>query len=211
MRINERGIFMPTGYTAAIAKGITFEQFAMDCARAFGATISMRDEPAGTPIPDEFKPSEYHKDAINSAKAELALLQKMSHADIEKSAADEHEKAEAHRLQRLSEVRALRVKYESMLAQAVDWVPPSVDHEEMKSFMIQQITSSIDFDTCEDYYLTPSSRQTGQQWHARRIRVITDNIAYHAKSHAEEMERCAKRTEWVRKLRESLKPAQEAP
>lgn len=196
---------MPTGYTADIAKGITFEQFAMDCARAFGATISMRDEPAGTPIPDEFKPSEYHNNAINSAKAELACLQKMSHADIEKAAADEHEKAEAHRLQRISEVRALRAKYESMLTQAADWVPPSPEHEEMKSFMLQQISTSIDFDCSENYYLEPSPRQSGQQWHASRVKIVTDNIEYHAKEHQKELERCAKRTEWVRLLRQSLR------
>lgn len=45
---------MPTGYTAAIKYGITFKEFALDCARNFGACISMRDEPRETPIPDEF-------------------------------------------------------------------------------------------------------------------------------------------------------------
>ena len=37
---------MPTGYTDKIKDGITFKEYAMGCARAFGALITMRDNPA---------------------------------------------------------------------------------------------------------------------------------------------------------------------
>ena len=69
---------MPTGYTAAIKDGISFNEYALSCARAFGALIMMRDEPADAPIPDEFKPSDYHFKKIEEAKAELARLRAMS-------------------------------------------------------------------------------------------------------------------------------------
>ena len=38
---------MPTGYTLDLYNGkdITFEEFVLKCARAFGALIDMRDEP----------------------------------------------------------------------------------------------------------------------------------------------------------------------
>jgi hypothetical protein len=36
---------MPTGYTAAIKDGISFEKFVWDCARGMGALVMMRDEP----------------------------------------------------------------------------------------------------------------------------------------------------------------------
>ena len=50
---------MPTGYTVALYEGkdVTFEDFVMGCSRAFGALISLRDEP-NAPIPEEFKVSE---------------------------------------------------------------------------------------------------------------------------------------------------------
>lgn len=51
---------MPTAYTADIAKGITFKQYAMNCARAFGALIDLRDKPANCEIPDVVYPSDYH-------------------------------------------------------------------------------------------------------------------------------------------------------
>lgn len=33
---------MPTGYTAAIADGIDFKTFAMNCTRALGACVTLR-------------------------------------------------------------------------------------------------------------------------------------------------------------------------
>jgi hypothetical protein len=37
-----KGVFiMPTGYTSAIADGIEFKDFALRCARAFGALVEL--------------------------------------------------------------------------------------------------------------------------------------------------------------------------
>jgi hypothetical protein len=64
---------MPTGFTADICKGaeVSFEDFAMTCARAFGALYSMRDEPMDAPIPETFVASGYHADELEKAKARL--------------------------------------------------------------------------------------------------------------------------------------------
>lgn len=56
---------MPTGYTWDIKDEITFEQFIMNCARAFGALVEMRDEPRDKKIPDELKPSDYHNKELS--------------------------------------------------------------------------------------------------------------------------------------------------
>lgn len=50
---------MPTGYTYPVCEGkITeFPDFALSCARAFGALISMREEPMDAPLPDEIAAS----------------------------------------------------------------------------------------------------------------------------------------------------------
>ena len=58
---------MPTGYTSKIYEGkenVTGKSFIMDCARGFGACISMRDESSDTPIPEEFK----HKESLMNSK-----------------------------------------------------------------------------------------------------------------------------------------------
>ena len=61
---------MPTGYTHDIPAGITFRQFALNCARAFGANIAMRDDPADKPI-EVYEPSDYSAKAITKATNEL--------------------------------------------------------------------------------------------------------------------------------------------
>ena len=35
-----------TGYTSKIAQDITFKDFVMSCARAFGALVTLRDKPS---------------------------------------------------------------------------------------------------------------------------------------------------------------------
>jgi len=44
---------MPTGYTADLNDGkqVTFQEFTMKCARAFGALIEMRDDLGGLSSP----------------------------------------------------------------------------------------------------------------------------------------------------------------
>jgi hypothetical protein len=46
---------MPTGYTAAIGEGIEFDKFVMQCARAMGACVMMRDEPIGPKLREDMK------------------------------------------------------------------------------------------------------------------------------------------------------------
>lgn len=68
---------MPTGYTAKLHNGEeqTFPEFVMSCARAFGALITMRDDPADAEIPDEFKPSDYHVRELEKARERLSEVE----------------------------------------------------------------------------------------------------------------------------------------
>ena len=64
---------MATGYTHAIEKGISFETFALTCARAFGACINLRDEPGSTlPTVDNIvDDTPYHKESLAEANQRL--------------------------------------------------------------------------------------------------------------------------------------------
>ena len=139
---------MPTGYTADLKEGkqVTFQEFAMKCARAFGALVEMRDQPFDATIPDEFRPSSYHLDAIETAKKRLAEVEKWSSARAERQAKkafdDEVRSSKKYGEKNEKTKRA----YNAMLKQVRKWVPPSKDHEGLKSFMIEQLTKSIEFD-----------------------------------------------------------------
>lgn len=194
---------MPTGYTTNI-QDMSFEQFAMGCARAFGALITMRDEPADTPIPESFDPSDFHQKSIENLKQELQTLEAMPAKDIEKQCYEDWERKESSRMQGLLDCRALRASYEEMLSKAKSWTPPSSDHQGLKDFMIEQITKSIDFDCEESYYETPTERIKPNLWLLQQKQKIKRNIEYHEKAHQEEVARVNSRNEWVSALRESL-------
>jgi hypothetical protein len=194
---------MPTGYTAAIKDGITFQEFALGCARAFGACISMRDDPSDTPIPDKFEPSNYHAEALKVANARLAELEAMSISEANEAALKEYLDGCERNIVLRQENAALRIKYQTMLDAAKKWVPPTIEHQGMKEFMIQQITDSIEWD-CSDRYLIDPPRQTGEQWLANNILTISQNIHRHTAEQELEVDRARKRTEWVSALRNSL-------
>lgn len=200
---------MPTGYTAAIGegKGITFEKFILQCARAFGACIEMRDEPMDKPIPDEFKPSDYSKKQLAEANKLVEALDAMTDAECAKKARSEYDESVKYHKEGIAKNATLKSKYEEMLAKVEAWTPPSPDHEGLKKFMREQIAESIQFDCGGSYHADALNQlrvQTGAEWRKSAIEKARKDIAYHSKSQAEENERAAKRTLWVRQLRESI-------
>jgi hypothetical protein len=195
---------MPTGYTAAIKDGIDFRTFAMDCARAFGACVMLRDdEGGGDKIPAAFEPSDYHVKASAKARVDLSAVQAMSREDCELSAADAWQEQETSRLRRIREKNELRKKYETMLAEVKAWHPPTEKHIELQKFMREQIEQSIEFD-CSNRYLTQEPALSGNQWRSREVERLLCDIEYHERKHAEEIERTRERNEWISELRASL-------
>lgn len=195
---------MATGYTAAIAEGISFPDFAMDCARAFGALITMRDDPTGTPIPERFEPSDYHAEAAEHARSELRDLLRMTPEEREAQAIAEWQSSEASRTRRLGELAELRGKYQAMLDAIRCWSPPSPDHEGLKQFMLDQVEKSIDWDCSDDMYREPTPKKTGEEWFHERRALWEESVARHERDYREEVERVESRNRWVAQLRESL-------
>lgn len=89
---------MATGYTCDVSDGkiTTLRDFALRCARAFGALITMRDEPFDAPIPEKFEPhTDYHDKAIREAREQLEKLSAMSPAQVAKAAKADADKITA--------------------------------------------------------------------------------------------------------------------
>lgn len=199
---------MPTGYTAAIADDITFDEFVMGCARGMGALVMMRDEPMNAPIPERFEPSDYHTKKIAEANATVARLAGMTEAEAEQAASEAYEAAIAAQAAAILRNDTLREKYEAMLSKVKEWKSPSADHDGFKSFMVDQVTSSIDFDCDNRYYREQKqAKLTGSEWRAQEEAKARKDIAYHEAENAKEIERTEARNAWLRQLRESLKTA----
>jgi hypothetical protein len=190
---------MPTGYTADLPK--TFPEFALRCARAFGATIEMRDLPMDAPIPDEFKPSDYHVSELKKAQAEFLKKSRWTIDVAEREANASYKKALTEWRRNKQKTTDLAEHYSLMIREVKRWTPPSNDHVGMKKFMLEQLNSSLEFD-CQGYgkpkCLSGSDYKTQQLAHHSR------DIKYHTEENKKECERAAERTKWVRDLRESL-------
>lgn len=195
---------MPTGYTADIAKGITFKEYAMSCARAFGALIEMCDDPADKPIPERFEPGDYNRNRLQEAEEQLGKLRAMTPAEAEEAATTDHAAALDRWTERQASRADLLAKYEAMLASVRAYVAPTADHVEYKAFMENQIVESMRFD-CRSYRDDKPTLQTGTEWHRSQMETAKHDIGYHAKGHAEEVARTETRNAWIAALRASLK------
>lgn len=196
---------MPSGITSEIYSGekpVTFKDFALRCARSFGALIEMRDEPMDAKIPDEFAPSDHHEQALKRCKAELAMVTSMTESEADFEASLVFDRAMNDYRNRLSEVSALKKRYENMLAQVDAWQPPTSDHIELKRFMQNQLRESIKFDCYEPGV---PERIPGRQYREDRLASICRSISYHAEQYEKEITRCKERTQWVKALLGSLK------
>jgi len=197
---------MPTGYTADIANDISFNDFVMGCARAFGALVTMRDDPHDAPIPDKFEPSKYHVEKLSEARAELVRLKAMTMKVAAQNAkSDFDEMVESHKVS-IDKNNNLREKYGKMLALVNMWIPPTPEHSELKGFMQKQISESIEWDCSNRYFHeNPPELMTAERWIETRIANALRDIIYHETENRKEIERNESRSLWVQQLRDSLK------
>jgi len=201
---------MATGYTAIIAEGdreVSFKEFALGCARAFGALISMRDDPSDTPIPEKFEVDDYHLNELAKAKEALDKARAMTDDEAQALALAAYNDSKTSAIARMAKCMTLKAKYEDMLEKASNYVPPSEDHQEFKNFMIQQLTDSIKWDCDLKYYeknLKEIKPMSGLEWRALEIKDAKYNVEYHTKKYAEDVDRVNSRNIWVSRLKQSL-------
>ena len=193
---------MPTGYTADVQSGkvTDFAEFAMNCARAFGACIALRDLPK-EPIPDEFKSRTHNAVWAEQARAELQALLEMTPSQIaEACESDYQSRLKSHRETQERNRVELR-RYTDMLAKVEAWNPPTADHVELKQFMLEQLRDSIKFDIHE---FDEPKRETVADWQIARVSDLRKTIARNERCQREEDDRTASRNEWIAELRKSL-------
>jgi len=193
---------MPTGYTYPIIqeKNYTFEQYVMNCARQFGACISLRDDP-NTEIPEKFEEKSYHKKEYEEALEELEELEKMGLKKIEKKLQVEFRKKE-NCYNENKKITAIKIeKYTVMLKKVVEWNPPSNEHIELKDFMINQIETSIKQDSYES---DKPEKESAEDWLNCRINSAKRNIKYHMESWKADTDRIKSQNKWIKDLRDSI-------
>lgn len=194
---------MPTGYTQKLVEeGQSFPDFVMTCARAMGATISMRDEPHDAPIPIFTVPAFYHENVTEAEKrlAELIAMPESERLEFSKAEARQDSSRNA---ETLHEMREQNERLQKMKAAVDEWEPPTPDHSGLKKFMLQQIEVSVR----DESHLTDrgqASSQDPMERYAQALEFAEHSLEYSKESLEQEIARVAARNAWVKALRDSL-------
>jgi hypothetical protein len=191
---------MPTGYTAVIEDkdDVTFRQFALTCARAFGACVTQREESTDVP-PRPRELDTWHPRELKKGKAELVAAERLTEAQAEAGAQEEF----AWRQKLDAEAEASRAlkneRYARMRAKVEGWRPPTKDHEDLKRFMLEQIDMCV-----APPWEKTAKRVTGAEYKAARIEAAKRDVAYHEEQIRQDAERVATSNAWIEALYKSL-------
>jgi len=194
---------MPTGYTADIYDGndVSFRDFALKCARAFGACIEQRDDDANDKpkLIEKNDKDNYHIKRIEEAKK----WKKPTKAEFD----DYVKKQTAYYNEQIDKQNKLKDSYQQMLDKANAWTPPTSEHEGLKQFMIDQLSDSLKNDCGNDYYQMELSQIESYTYEGMVSDMRASNkrdIEYHTEQLKKDNERVDTRNEWISALYKSL-------
>lgn len=195
---------MPTGYTATLCeKGQDFRAFALNCAHAFGACVSLRDDAPGEDIP-EFKPSDCCLNALKDAKAKLRKVNAMDEAArlkhgerLRKQKVAMYERLIAERVVQNRRLAEMKITVES-------WSPPTQEHAGLKAFMLEQINTSYDDTSYWADLLEDAKRMTPEEYASKNASELARSVVSLADDHNKEVGRVNDRNAWVKALKASL-------
>lgn len=197
---------MPTAYTSPVQTGEISElaPFALRCARAWAATVSMRDDPLSSPIPEQFEPrTDYYDTALAAAKSKLASLEQLTPDGWAREYRAAHKAAMLRDDEREERRLAERGRYQDMIAKVRAWEP----HDgAFKSFMLEQLALSIDND-CSP---TPPRWREATDWPgvdawcAKMRKGLSEDIQRYQDEIDKEVQRTKERNAWIAGLRAAL-------
>jgi hypothetical protein len=196
-------------YTAKIEEGINLKEYAGLCAKAFGYCIDLRDSPFDGELPKSFKPCPDSKIEYRRQLTTIEVLGELLVAEALKKSKAEFNMKIFHYKQSI-EIAMDRVdKYSNMLKKVKSWKPPTENHINLKTFMIEQLEQSIEFEDVTYHRLELEkvlSRgfSSGHRWRELQIKEAEKEAEYYKKDYIKEVNRCRASNTWLRQLRESL-------
>lgn len=188
----------------------SFAEFALTCARAFGACVTLREEPLGLPIP-EFQVSPYYLQALEEAQQKLQSLKDMT---AEERAAFGQTKRDSV-IQQYGEMLARDIernlRLDRMKKQVEAWEPPSEEHVRLKQFMLDQLEISRENISYFEQALKDSAELPPEEYYAQALQDAERSCQYYTGEVERERNTVSARNEWVAALRQSLDQFQELP
>ncbi len=179
-------------------KLVHFKDFALGCARAFGACVMQRDDPAD--VKPKIMPEEsYHTEELKK----LGKFKKPTKAEFDSYVIERI----ADCKETIDKMKKLQTAYNKKIEEAQDWNPPTPEHEGLKKFMIQQLTDSMQFD-CSYYYYESELKKLNNMTYDDYVNEQKKHHKWKIKYHTEYLEKdlnnIRKRNKWIQDLYNSL-------
>lgn len=197
---------MPTGYTSAIYEGenVSVQDYILKCARAFGATIMMKEESLDKEIPGRFEPDQFYKKRVDEKIKELQRIKGLTKEEIENEIKNNHDYILKANRERKEKNEILKNRYENMIAEVNKWEAPA-DHNNLKKFCLEQLEYSLKCDVSESYYDEEIAKESTDEWLNRNIERCERDIKYYTDEWIKEVKRVEERNLWIKQLRDSIK------
>lgn len=200
---------MPTGYTAGVMDGtITeFKDYAFQCARAFGALVTLRDEPMTPDIPT-LKVEDYYLAEVKRAEKEVEKISTMTSKQIEAEFLKHKAREIKYHTKGIKDQEKVRKRYSKMLEEAKKFVAPTDEHVKYRDFLISQLEESLNWDCGSNYHQEQLTRvkrkKSARAWHREALTEAKYQLKYARKSLKEEIERVKSRNDWISQLKKAV-------
>lgn len=203
-----------TGYTSIFSeKEPSLKEFAFICARAFGACISMKDEPVSKMPPLKVKPDTYHKEEAKRMEASLKRLEKLSEEKLAKNFRKSLKETIKQAKRGIKKNQDLKKRLRKMVRRVNAWNPPESVFC-LKKFMLEQLESSIYYaDDSFDRRSIDAARkklelvknpEALKKLREEAVKEVRGEIESSLEHQKKENERAANATKWLRELYSSL-------
>lgn len=94
-------------------------------------------------------------------------------------------------------------RLEEMASKVRAWVPPTADHEGLKTFMLEQISISMNRGWAQQY-VRDAEDKSPEGYFINAVSQAVKDVQYHTAAHEKEIARAASRNAWIDQLYNSL-------
>lgn len=203
---------MATAYTEGIIDGSTktFKDFALICARAFGAAAHMIDDELSVKFKERI-PDSFWDEQIKESEKMVEEIKSLSDENIIKRKKENIEKSLERHKKEIEDKLRLKIKLNRFYLEAKNYKPPTEDHKEVKYFMIEQLESTIEWECDVKYNEDEINRLNKELNNLNPETIRLDYLSNFYKSlelynneKKKELERCENSNNWYKAYLKSL-------
>lgn len=194
---------MASAITECIYDDASFQEFVWKATSGIGYSRWADDADLRT---HKFTVAPYLQENIEDAKKNLEELQNLTDEEkaVRTKAFNEecssfHEKYDDNKDEK-------RKKLLTMRAHVEEWEIPTEHHENFKSFMLQQIDETIEWDCRENTREEAFEDMSVNEWYALQIEVASSSLQNAISRYAREQKAIAEANSWLEALRASVPP-----